>query len=493
MEPTLLIVNDNTTIFPPEATLLEISNLDKWHCYCANLPSPENFITAGYLYIVAAALQRRVWLPPTNSPLYPNLYIIPTGDAGVGKGMLIKEVSKILRYHKMENPVVAVKASEVKPVQQYDKEGQTLVADANEVNFERAEAEENSYGVDVGGGKDKKKLSIEKPLCIPMAADDSTYEALVKALSKSIRYKDYPKWNPKSEKFEAGIYMHSSLAFCLEEISSIFKKNKDNVAKLFLNTYDCGDYTYDTKTQGKDRVKNCCLNFLGGTTPTFLEDVFSSQLLTDGFASRAWFIFENEGKDNGFFLKPWNETQMTYHKDILNHVGKLLTLYGELSYEDGVEEYLEEWWKENKDKRANKSTKLDSYYSRKKAHILKCATAHHFGQWTTMKIGLVSIKWAIEFLFKVEKKMHYALGFGDTNPLFKAGKKLLSYLKKNGKAKRPAMMMEIYSMLPKGKPDYEELIDFLVSTKQIVDTKEDTKLGTTEVWWSVVERAEELP
>lgn len=452
------------------------SNFDKWCAYCNNLVSPWSFVEAGALFIATATLQRRVWLPPTNAPLYPNIYVIPTGDAGVGKGMIIKEVAKVLRYHKMENPNIK-NVNGVNGANKLDKENQAIVDNASEVNFERAEAEENNFGLPVGGGKKKERLSLEKPLCIPMAADDSTYEALVKALSKSLRYKDYPKFNPKTEKFEAGIYAHSSLAFNLEEISSIFKKNKDNVAKLFLNTYDCGDYTYDTKTQGKDKIKNCCLNFMGGTTPTFLEEVFGSQLLTDGFASRTWFIFENESRDNGFFFKDWEKNQMIWWQDIVNHVGKLLNLYGEIKYGEGVREYLEEWWKENKFKRANDSSKLDSYYSRKKAHILKCAVARHFLESTEMVLPLWAVKWAIEWLYKIEKKMHLALGFGDTNPLTRASRKVISHLKKEGRQNYNAILIEVYPYLPKGKSDFDEVLEFLLMSKQIEKEEESNKLG----------------
>lgn len=466
MEPIPIAENENS-----------LSNFDKWRKYCDNLPSPMSFIDAGFLYMISASLQRRVWLPPTNAPLYPNIYVIPTGKAGLGKGAVIKEITKVLKYHKMENPA-ASQAN--KKESTLDKDNQSIVENAQQVNFERAESEENSFGMTVNGKAGKKeRLSLEKPLCIPMGPDDITYEAFVKAMGKSLRYKDYPKWNSKTEKFEAGIYAHSSMALCLEEISSIFKKNKENVAKFFLNTYDCGDYTYETKTQGKDRIKNCCLNFFGGTTPTFLEEVFSSQLLTDGFASRAWFIFENENREQGFFWKNWTEEQMGYWKDIVTHTGKLLNLYGEVQLSDEVREYLETWWQENKNKRANKSTKLEDYYSRKKVHILKCAVARHFGESTDMTLSLWAVKWAIEFLDNVEKKMHLALGFGNTNPLHKACNKVLAFLNKstNGESHK-SILIEVYPHLPNGQKDLDEILEYLKDSQQIMDVKKEGPLGT---------------
>ena len=79
------------------------SNLERWRYYCSTIISPESYIDWGFYYAISAALQRRVWRGQIDGrPLFNNLYTIFTADPGVGKGLVITEINKLLRYFKLE-------------------------------------------------------------------------------------------------------------------------------------------------------------------------------------------------------------------------------------------------------------------------------------------------------------------------------------------------------------------------------------------------------
>src|SRR5215831_2252164 len=82
---------------------MSISNAQKWLLYTDGLPSPQNYIEWGWRYLVGAALQRRVWLPPTHKPCFANSYVIFVGKPGIGKGLVIREVSDFLRHWKLKD------------------------------------------------------------------------------------------------------------------------------------------------------------------------------------------------------------------------------------------------------------------------------------------------------------------------------------------------------------------------------------------------------
>ena len=63
--------------------------------------SPDSFVNFGWYYVVAAALQRRVWYGSlTGDPLFPNPYIVFVADAGAGKGLVLGKCNELLKHHR---------------------------------------------------------------------------------------------------------------------------------------------------------------------------------------------------------------------------------------------------------------------------------------------------------------------------------------------------------------------------------------------------------
>ena len=79
-----------------------MTNFELWKEYTSGSASPDNYLDWGYRYLIAACLQRRVWLSASHAPCYPNIYPILVGRPGVGKGQCIRLVDDILRHHKLE-------------------------------------------------------------------------------------------------------------------------------------------------------------------------------------------------------------------------------------------------------------------------------------------------------------------------------------------------------------------------------------------------------
>lgn len=381
--------------------------LDKWRYYMKDVKSPDSFIDMGFYYMIAAALQRRVWTgtkSPEVRPLFPNMYIILVGPPAVGKGQVIQQVAKILKHHKQ---------------------------DADKTPTEVPQAlKQSMYGVyrtqPVEDNKDEKLL-------IPVAADATTYEQLLRAMTRSLRLIKYQTTNDNGDTADA-IYLHRSLCFCLEEISSLFKKNADNITKFLLAAFDCGDYDYETKHQGIDRVRKLCLNLFGGTTSTFLEESFDERLLSDGFTSRTIFIFESVPRHIRFNFTDVNRDQLEARTEIIGHIHKLAQLYGHVKFskEETPEafEILRRYFEEVLPKqRANNNTKLDSYYGRKDIHAVKLAMAVHFSKSFDLELTPEDCIEALRILNVLEHRMHLALDFGK-NPLYKPMKNVEAYLRR---------------------------------------------------------------
>lgn len=450
-----------------------MTNYDKWKSYTSGIASPENYIQFGWYYLIAAALQRRVWCPPEHRKLYPNIYITLVGKPGIGKGQLIRFVSDLLTQHKLEDvqkaeaPAgTADEAAVVEAIQQADL---------------RAAQDEMAQGK-------HKDASIDKPLLIPVAADAVTYEALVQSMSRCLRRINYKEFSETQQKEVMKIYSHSSLCFCLEEIASLFRKNTESLVNFLIQAYDCGEsYEYVTKTQGRDRIRRVCLNFFGGTNPDFMQDTFDDKLLSQGYSSRTFYIFANKNRKSVFFMPELTVEQRQYRDDISQHVKALSKLYGQVKLESGTMSFLENWWskyEQNPQLRASQSRKLEAYYSRKNIHVMKIAMAMHFGESLDMCIPQSRFEEAIEVLAVEEKQMHMALTFEADNPLAKTTRLVVEYLRSAGPKNFMELLTEFWGKVRQS--ELEEVLDYLQKSDQVItDQKEEEGTGKPFLYYKV--------
>ena len=244
-----------------------MTNYERWLSLTSGLSSPQNYIDWSFRYLIGASLQRRVWVGPSHQQCFPDMYVILVGRPGIGKGLAIREVSSALSYWKLKDAIkYNSKLDEV----------QKLTADSVlQSDIENAQSNELQAS--------NKKNAIVDPLLIPLAADATTYEALVSAVASSYRRINYIAFDEKIQQNVLKIYGHSSLCFSLQELSSLLRARTNDTVNYLLGLYDCPeDYTYDTKTKGKDRVRRGCLNLLAGTTPSFMRSIFDSKLVDEG-------------------------------------------------------------------------------------------------------------------------------------------------------------------------------------------------------------------
>ena len=420
--------------------------------------SPDNFIDWSWYSLISACLQRRVYVGPAHSPLFGNTYTILVADPGIGKGLCIKEVTKLLKFHKLD-PEQLAKQFAKNTISDDEKTAMNYLA---EEDYKSAHALTNSVKSNIG--------VAEKPLLFPIAADATTYEALVRAMGNNVRRMNYRENDPVTGKSKMGVYMHSSLSFALEEMSSLFRKRTEDVVNFMIKSYDCDDYTYDTKTQGKDRIRRCCLNFIAGTTPAFLQSSFDDFLLTEGFSSRTFFIYAVKNRKSSMWIPELNNEQRKCYQSLLEHVYNLAHIYGHVEVTNETMNWLEEWWRDfdsKPEKRANSSPKLIPYYSRKNIHVMKLAMAIHFGESTELRIEQHVFERAMEILEREEKTMHCALAIEKTNPLSTVTNKILKHLQINGKQTRGKLISEFWNSMISPYEDIDNVLEYLISENKI--------------------------
>ncbi len=429
-----------------------MTNFEKWIAYTDRLTSPQNYIEWTWRSIIASSLQRRVWLPPDDNPCYSNIYTILVGPAGVGKGLCLNLHKRLLSYWKLKD-VKKIRSDKLE--KQEDKNASDAIVNTDIKAMQEAAISPAN-----------RKVEFIDPSLIPLAADATTYEALVKAVSESYARINYIQFDEKLQKNISRIYGHSSLAFSLPELGSLLRKRTDDTINYLLGLYDCPiDYIYDTKTQGKDRVRHGCLNIIAGTTPDFMQEILDSKLFNQGFGSRTFCIYANKERKIAFRLRNLTDFERQCEKELLDHLLKLSTLYGKVDFCNGTWEYLEDWWQSNHSSRLNKSPKLEGYYSRKRVHIMKVAMTEHFSESVEMKIPQTAVEKAIQILSQEEKSMHLAVTMTGKNPTAIISSKVLEILEEKG----PQNFIDLHASTwdIANRQQIEEALNFLQETDQI--------------------------
>lgn len=372
-----------------------MTNYDKWLLLTKNLPSPTSFITFGFYQLISIALQRRVWFYDAgHMPLYCNQYTVFVADPAIGKGIIIGLVKDLAKHHK------------------YDK-----------------------------GHLIKTSIGMELPPMLPVGADYTTYEDLMRDIAKCYRTIRHPKMSIA--------YGHCSYAFILEELSSLFRRQADHIIKFLLNAYDCKDYDYSTKHQGEDLLRKLCLNFLAGTQLDFLKEAHKTGVFGQGFSSRTLFLFESQRRFEAFHIsEALNPEQERAKMDILAWLKILGNLVGEVTYSEETKEWLEDWYLNTHVPREYKaSTKMKDFLGRKRVLLLKLAAAKHFAESTDMIIPLTTFQAALELINSIEPQLEAGLSLLGRNELHITALQIREFILTNKEISKTEIILKYGSEL----------------------------------------------
>lgn len=407
-----------------------MTNLEKFQMYLKDLESPRHYITWNYYFAVASTLGRRVWIGDFDyKPIFPNMYLIFVGDPATGKSLPATSTKYLLKSLK--------------------------------------------------GSRVIYKQGVERPSrpmsLVNVSMDSGSLERLVDQMAKSTEtivreYEDEEKKLPIA-------YAHTSVTFILdEEIALLFRKNTNDLVQFITAGYNCGEYKRMTHSHKEEYIKNMCINFSGCCTPEWIATNITEALVAEGFTSRVIFVWGEETGKRSTLLE-YNEAQRAAMHSVRDHLLKLTQLKGQIVFnkQDTPEawEFFDDWVQRGYKEVLNKDPKLKHYYSRKKIHLYKLATAMHFGEKTSMQLDREDFENALLFLNKCELDMHKALASAVKNPLQVLADKIKEYVKKSHGLQECEIYLFMYNM--GRESEIEEAIRFLAKTNQIYEKVENNK------------------
>jgi len=226
-----------------------------------------------------------------------------------------------------------------------------------------------------------------------------------------------------------GKYKNSSLfAYSSEAKVTIGSRSGlEGIQESLTDFYDCGDPNIWSVTKGWNKktlsggditVFNPCLNFLGCSTPAWLNESVGKSGIEGGFASRVLFVNQRERESHSV---GWLDEEEIKDKDSIKLKAKLVEdlkqihkLQGFFKIDKSWKEIYNQLQKVTNDK-IDEGGEMRSYYSRKMWHLMKLAQVLSADMSNDMTLNGDHLLLANQALESIEPDMYSAFNMKGEN------------------------------------------------------------------------------
>lgn len=306
----------------------------------------------------------------------------------------------------------------------------------------------NQYIVLVGPSGASRKgeaINIGKSLLekvgIPITADRVTREALVRFMKTKVSNFTDPTTNQ--------IKFQSAVTCVSEELSVFLGQHEIGMLSDLTNWYDSREeWTYETKTQGTDRVMGMCFNLLGGTAPDWLPSMLPQEAVGGGFTSRVIFVVE-EHKRKVVADPTLTKDDLDRREALLHDLEAIALISGEMKFDKGAYDAYTAWYVKEEAKLKNggpsiADPRFGGYNARRATHVKKVAMAMSASRGADRVVSLADFERARLLLEAVEKKMPRVFtGIGKAR-FAQATETVLSFLQTHRTCDRSVILRQFY-------------------------------------------------
>jgi hypothetical protein len=260
--------------------------------------------------------------------------------------------------------------------------------------------------------------NLLEQLGIPLAADESSRQAIVKRMMENSKMHTDP---------EGLTHIHSSYTIFASELTVFLKKEDVQQIPTLNKWYDCESrYVYDIISRPTEEIVNVWVNLFGATTPTNLQKYLPDDAHGSGFTSRTIFVFEED--EGEIVIVP----ELLGEEDILYDLELISSMCGRFVMEEAIIEPYTIWRKENKRNPPLTEPKLSSYLGRRPAHLWKLSTIFSASRSDDRVIRLGDYNKAMELLLTTERKMPWVFRGIGQNPLAEVQTRIMRLIMASG-------------------------------------------------------------
>jgi hypothetical protein len=284
-----------------------------------------------------------------------------------------------------------------------------------------------------------------------------TTEAMIKALSQA---------NSSVEE--------SVGCFINDEVITLIDKSKLDLISDLTKLYDCKDFEYETRSRGKEEVKNPCLSIYGGTTVKGLVNVIPVQAIGEGFTSRIVFVYRaTRERDIDWVVRsPENYERF---QNIVHDLTEVARMRGPMELtKEALDTYKKEYHSFLKNPMTN-NPYLSGYAGRRHVTLLKTAMAFSASRCNEREITKQDVWRAIQSLQNAEAKMDIVMRAITSEPVGNIYEHVMAIIVEAGTILRSHLIRETSHRMSWRQLD--EALGGLVQTEYVEQIKVDGKIA----------------
>lgn len=218
-------------------------------------------------------------------------------------------------------------------------------------------------GVALGIGKDL----LTEITGVVRTSENATREALIRCMKGATLNSIMP---------DGKILFHCSVTCFSEELSVFLGQNDIKFLASLTDWYDSKDnWTYETKSQGKDHLQGLCFNLLGATAPDWIQSMLPQEAVGGGFTSRIIFVVEEQkGKTVAeHILSP---EELVLREALISDLNKINNMAGPFTFDPpGKAAYIAWYNQYDKEIRSGRmpveDERFSGYAERRATHVRK--------------------------------------------------------------------------------------------------------------------------
>lgn len=226
---------------------------------------------------------------------------------------------------------------------------------------------------------------------------------------------------------------------------STFLGSSDWMLSFLCDTWDRGEFEYDTKGKGTHLVKDMCVSLIGGCVPDFIRNINkdSGHAISGGFTARTLFIFASEKSKSVVWPVGFDATVngQQLRQDLMDDLKSISMIRGEYKWTNTAKVLFERAYKliiPNDDD----SDVVRHFKSRQPVHYMKVAMCFAAATKDDLVIDDYAISTAIALVDGVLKTLDITFRGVGESPLAEATARVQQYIEKKGLVSRSQLLKD---------------------------------------------------
>lgn len=275
----------------------------------------------------------------------------------------------------------------------------------------------------------------------------------------------------------------ASVTLPLSEFGTFFRADDGAFISALTSLWDCRKaYHKTTKTAGDDYLENPWLNMIAGTTPQWIADNFTADMLGGGLLSRFIFLRGEMSKEDNLYprrnakMRGVTMARLEMRKTLINSLRELADIAGEVELTEEAYLWTEQWYEaiRNRIRSEGTASPEGGLLGRIHVHLHKLAIVIAASRRSLPTIGAGHMQEAWQHLQIVLEDARNVLGVVGQTKITSAARQIVTLLARAGPMEtRKLFRLHFYQTMQWAQ--FEEAVECAVRAELVLEVKDVAK------------------